>query len=186
MRIAVCPGTFDPVTLGHLDIITRTTQLFDWVYVAILKNPSKVTLFDKYERLEMLRDAVAHLPRVSCELFDGLVVNYARQRSACAIVRGLRAISDFEFEFELASMNRRLAPEVETVFMMTSNEYSFLSSSAVKEIASFGGDVHAWVPPLVAERLKRKFSNAAMPERPPRSEGGPDESDESAHAAGQH
>jgi pantetheine-phosphate adenylyltransferase len=160
MKIAVCPGSFDPVTYGHLDIITRACDIFDRVYVAVLTNPAKEALFTPDERVEMLSKATDHLDTVICERFDGLVVEYAKKRGAIAIVRGLRAVTDFEFELKMASMNHHLDKEVETVFMMTSNEYSFLSSSAVKEVASLGGDVSAWVPSCVAEALARKYSHA--------------------------
>lgn len=157
MKIAVCPGSFDPVTYGHLDIITRACDLFDRVYVAVLNNPEKRPLFTASERVEMLTEATKHLDGVYCEQFSGLVVEYARSRGAIAIVRGLRAITDFEVEFKMASMNHQLDKEIETIFMMTSNEYSFLSSSAVKEVASLGGPVSDWVPDFVADRLAEKF-----------------------------
>lgn len=156
MRISVCPGSFDPVTYGHIDIIERASELFEHVYVAVLQNRGKTACFTTEERLEMLAESVKHLTNVSVESFDGLVVDYARKKGAgdCA---GLRAVTDFEYEFKLAAMNRNLAPEIETVFMMTSSQYSFLSSSAVKEVASFGGDVSQWVSPAVAERLYAKY-----------------------------
>lgn len=162
MKIAVCPGSFDPVTFGHLDIITRACDLFDRVYVAVLNNPAKKALFMPDERVEMLAHATEHLDNVICEKFEGLVVEYARHRGAIAMVRGLRAVTDFEFELKMASMNHHLDKDIETVFMMTSNEYSFLSSSAVKEVASLGGDVSAWVPGPVAEALVRKYSMAGQ------------------------
>ncbi len=156
-RIAVYPGSFDPVTYGHLDIITRAAHLFDQLYVAVLHNPAKQPTFSADERVEMLRECSAHLANVHCEQFDGLVVAYARSRGAVAIVRGLRAVSDFEAEFKMAAMNRYLDPDIETVFMMTASEYSFISSSIVKEVASFGGDVRQYVPPGVARRLAARF-----------------------------
>ncbi|HKM17576.1 MAG TPA: pantetheine-phosphate adenylyltransferase, partial [Limnochordia bacterium] len=153
MKICVCPGSFDPVTYGHVDIIQRVSELFDHVYVAVLRNREKQSFFSIDERLEMLHLSVKELDNVSVESFDGLVVEYARKKGATAIVRGLRAVTDFEYEFKLATMNRNLDPEIETIFMMTSSQYSFLSSSAVKEVASFGGDVSQWVSPEVAKRL---------------------------------
>ncbi|HOB08434.1 MAG: pantetheine-phosphate adenylyltransferase [Limnochordia bacterium] len=157
MKICICPGSFDPVTYGHIDIIQRAAELFDHVYVAVLKNPEKQSFFTIDERLEMLHVSVKAMANVSVESFDGLVVEYARKKGALAIVRGLRAVSDFEYEFKLAAMNRNLAPDIETVFMMTSSQFSFLSSSAVKEVASFGGDVSQWVSPEVAQRLYAKY-----------------------------
>ncbi|MDI9420369.1 MAG: pantetheine-phosphate adenylyltransferase [Firmicutes bacterium] len=157
MKICVCPGSFDPVTYGHVDIIQRVSELFDHVYVAVLRNREKQSFFSIDERLEMLHLSVKELDNVSVESFDGLVVEYARKKGATAIVRGLRAVTDFEYEFKLATMNRNLDPEIETIFMMTSSQYSFLSSSAVKEVASFGGDVSQWVSPEVAKRLYAKY-----------------------------
>jgi len=159
VRIGVCPGTFDPVTYGHLDIIKRASRLFDHLYVAILLNPHKKPLFSVEERQEMLQTELQGLDRVSVETFYGLSVDYARQKNALAIVRGLRAVTDFEFEFKLAAMNRNLEGSIETVFMMTSSEYSFISSSAVKEVAEFGGNVSKWVSPSVAALLSDKFKN---------------------------
>mgnify|MGYP000932879309 CR=1 FL=1 len=159
MRIAVCPGTFDPVTYGHLDIIKRGSTLFDHLYVAVLHNPHKVPLFSIDERLEMLQEELRDFDNVSAETFCGLSVDYAKQKKAIAIVRGLRAVTDFEFEFKLAAMNRNLEGTIETVFMMTSSEYSFISSSAVKEVAEFGGNVAKWVSPRVATLLRDKFNH---------------------------
>ena len=158
LKIAVCPGSFDPVTFGHLDIIERSAKLFDHIYIAVLQNPGKMPLFSVEERLAMLERASSHLDNVSVETFSGLTVDYAQHKQANAIIRGLRAVTDFEFEFKLAAMNRQLNSHVETVFMMTCSEYSFLSSSAVKEVASMGGDVSRWVEPYVAEQLYSKFS----------------------------
>lgn len=157
MKVAVYPGSFDPVTYGHLDIIQRAAGLFDRLYVAVLRNPAKQALFPVEERVEMLRLVTSHLENVSCESFDGLVVRYAQERQASVIIRGLRAVSDFEAEFKMASMNRSLAPEVETIFMMTNAPYSFVSSSIIKEVASFGGSVGKWVPREVEERLARRL-----------------------------
>lgn len=157
MKIVVCPGSFDPLTNGHVDIITRASQIFDKVIVAVLHNPNKKPLFTMEEREEMIRIALADLKNVEVDAFSGLLVDYARQRGACAIVRGLRAVSDFEFELMQASVNRKLAPELETVYMMTSNDFSFLSSSVVKEVAAFRGDVSCMVPAIVATKLSEKF-----------------------------
>lgn len=157
MRVAICPGSFDPVTYGHLDVIKRATRIFDRVYVTVLNNPTKNPLFTVEERLDFLRRATAHLENTVCEYFEGLLVDYARQRKAVAMVRGLRAVSDFESEFKMASMNRNLNPDVETIFMMTSGEYAFLSSSIVREVASYGGDVSKWVPGFVAVALQARL-----------------------------
>lgn len=158
MKVAICPGTFDPVTLGHLDIIARASDIFDHIYVAVLHNPSKSPLFSAEERVDMLKEETGTLDNVSVEKFSGLAIEYAKKKSAVAIVRGLRAVSDFEFEFKLAAMNRNMNPQIEAVFMMTSSEYSFISSSAVKEVASMGGDVSKWVCPAVAKRLFAKYN----------------------------
>ncbi|NLY55178.1 MAG: pantetheine-phosphate adenylyltransferase [Firmicutes bacterium] len=153
MKIAVYPGSFDPVTNGHLDIIARSRQLFDKVIVAIAVNPNKKACFSIEDRLAMLRLAVEGFDNVVCDSFSGLTVHYAASVGASAIIRGLRAISDFENEFMMALMNRKIAPEIETVFLMTSTEYTFLSSSAVKELARFGGPVTGLVPPQVEKAL---------------------------------
>ncbi|HET7623789.1 MAG TPA: pantetheine-phosphate adenylyltransferase [Verrucomicrobiae bacterium] len=158
MRIAIYPGSFDPLTNGHLDVIERAVKLFDRVVVAVARNESKQPLFTLDERLELVRNSIAHLPNVEADSFHGLLVDYVESRSAQAIVRGLRAISDFEFEFQLALMNRKLNERVETIFMMPKDTYTFLSSRIIKEIARFGGDVSTFVPPHVqvalASRLK--------------------------------
>lgn len=148
--IAIYPGSFDPITLGHLDIIQRGSRLFTKVIVAVLRNPNKTPLFSVQKRLEQIRHSVQHLPNVEAEAFDGLTVNYAQMRGAAVLLRGLRAISDFEIELQMAHINKTLSIDIETVFLATSNEYSFLSSSVVKEIARFGGSVDHLVPPHVA------------------------------------
>jgi pantetheine-phosphate adenylyltransferase len=158
MPDAIVPGSFDPVTNGHLDIIERASHLFANVGVAVAKNSAKTSLFSVEERIEMLQEVCAHLPNVSIGSFDGLLVEYAAQRGAGAIVRGLRAVSDFEYELQMALMNRRLYPGVETVFMMTGAEYSYLSSSIVKEIARLGGSVEGLVPDSVRQRLRDKVA----------------------------
>ena len=153
MRTVIYPGSFDPLTNGHLDVIQRATKLFDRVVVAVAKNESKSPLFTLSERLELVAECVKHLPNVEADAFDGLLVNYVEKRSAQAIIRGLRAVSDFEFEFQLALMNRKLNERVETIFMMPKDTYTFLSSRIVKEIARLGGDISSFVPPSVQEAL---------------------------------
>ncbi len=157
-RRAVYPGSFDPPTLGHLDIIQRAAQLFDELIVAIAVNSQKQPLFSLEERAEMLRECCTHLPNVRVATLEGLLVRFAQQAGACAIVRGLRAVSDFEYEFQMATMNRQLAPEVDTCFLMTHQQFAFLSSSMVKEVARLGGAVDAFVPPNVAHQLRRRFA----------------------------
>jgi pantetheine-phosphate adenylyltransferase len=158
-RTAVCPGTYDPVTNGHLDIITRTARVFDRVVVGVVNVQVRKAppLFDADERRRLLESAVAELPNVEVALFSNLLVEFAREHGATAIVKGLRAISDFEYEFEMNQLNRKLAPDLETVYVIASPAYSFLSSTGVKEMATFGGDVSDLVPPGVAEALARKF-----------------------------
>ncbi|HYV86601.1 MAG TPA: pantetheine-phosphate adenylyltransferase [Patescibacteria group bacterium] len=154
---AVYPGTFDPITNGHLDIISRGVRLFDRIIVALLQNSDKEPLLPLAERMEIVRAVVARFPNVSVESFDGLLVDYARSRGAQAIVRGLRALSDFEYEFQMALMNRRLEPGVETVYMMPSEATSYVSSRLVKEVARLGGDVSGLVPGEVVARLKARY-----------------------------
>jgi pantetheine-phosphate adenylyltransferase len=158
MRTAIYPGSFDPLTNGHLDVIQRATKLFNRVVVAVAKSESKQPLFTLEERLKLATEAVRHLPNVETDAFDGLLVEYAARRSAAAVVRGLRAVSDFEFEFQLALMNRKLDERVETIFMMPKDTYTFLSSRMVKEIARLGGDVSAFVPAHVRAALKAKLT----------------------------
>ena len=154
---AIFPGSFDPLTNGHLDLITRGARLVDRLIVAILKNTSKQPLFSVEERSEMLREAVGHLPNVEVDSFEGLLVEYAARRQANAIVRGIRAISDYENELQMALLNRRMRPETETIFLMAGEEFSFLSSRMVKEIIVLGGDVTKFVPAPVVTRLQIKF-----------------------------
>jgi len=157
MRTAIYPGSFDPLTNGHLDVIQRAAKLFDRVVVAVAKNDSKRPLFTLAERLALVKTAVNHLPHVEADSFDGLLIEYVARRDAQAVVRGLRAVSDFEFEFQLALMNRKLDESVETIFMMPKDTYTFLSSRIVKEIARLGGDVSPFVPPHVKTALKKKL-----------------------------
>jgi pantetheine-phosphate adenylyltransferase len=158
MRTAIYPGSFDPITNGHLDLIERAVKLFDRVIVAIARNESKQPLFEPKERLVLVQEAVVPYKTVTVEWFDGLLVNYADKHGACAIIRGLRAVSDFEFEFQLALMNRKLNERVETIFMMPRETYTFLSSRMIKEIAHLGGDIGTFVPAHVQEALKQKFA----------------------------
>ena len=160
MRTAIYPGSFDPLTNGHLDVVQRAAKLFDRVLVAVAKNEGKHPLFTLDERLALVKTSIAHLPNVEADSFDSLLVEYVVSRQAQAIVRGLRAISDFEFEFQLALMNRKLNENVETIFMMPKDTYTFLSSGIVKEIARLGGDVGSFVPAPVQTALVRKFSGA--------------------------
>jgi pantetheine-phosphate adenylyltransferase len=159
-RIAVCPGSYDPVTHGHVDVITRAALMFDELIVAVVNASMRKSqaLFSADDRIEFIERATAHLPNVRVEPFSNLVVEFARDRGAKAIVKGLRAISDFEYELEMNQLNRQLAPDVESVYLMASPQYSFLSSSGVKEIATFGGDVSDLVPEPVAQRLKEALS----------------------------
>ncbi|GEN34153.1 MULTISPECIES: pantetheine-phosphate adenylyltransferase [Aneurinibacillus] len=158
MSIAVCPGSFDPVTYGHLDIIQRGTKVFDKVIVAVLINRNKVNpVFTIEERLELLREVTKGMPNVEVDTFNGLLVDYMHTKGAKAIIKGLRAVSDFEYEMQMASINRLLDNKIETFFMMTNNQYSFLSSSIVKEVGKYGADVSSLVPPVVEKALREKF-----------------------------
>lgn len=155
MKIAVYPGSFDPVTNGHVDIIERAAKIFDLVYVAIIVNPEKTPYFDIDDREEMLKAAVRHIKKAKVDSFDGLLVDYAASKKARIIVRGLRAVSDFDYEFQMALTNLRMRPDIETVFIMTDYKYSYLSSSLVKQISSLGGNVSGLVPKIVASKLKK-------------------------------
>jgi pantetheine-phosphate adenylyltransferase len=157
-RLAIFPGSFDPLTNGHVDIILRSAHLFERVLVGVLVNPEKRPLFAAPERVEIVREVFREYPNVEVETFDGLLVEYARQRRASALIRGIRAVSDFEYEFQMALMNRHLEPTLETVFMMPAEQYTYLSSRLIKEVFSLGGDVKGLVPAVVEERMRRKRS----------------------------
>ena len=159
MTTAIYPGSFDPITNGHLDVISRALSLFDKVIVTVADNPAKRPLFTIEERQEMIRQSTADMQGVVVASFTGLVVDHARQHDAVAIIRGLRAISDFEFEFQMALMNRHMAADINTVFLMPHERYTHLNSSIIREIASFGQDVSAYVPEIVAQRLRSKFDH---------------------------
>jgi pantetheine-phosphate adenylyltransferase len=158
-RIAICPGTFDPVTYGHLDVISRASAIYDTVVVAVVNLPWRKgsTLFTAEERCRFLKGATSELPNIEIETFSSLLVSFAREKGAMAIVKGLRAISDFEYELEMNQLNRRQAPEIESVYLMASAKYSFLRSSGVKELATFGGEIDDLVPDEVARELKERL-----------------------------
>ena len=157
MRHCIYPGTFDPLTYGHLDVLKRAAHLFDKVTVAISDNPSKGPLFTAEERLAMMLPNIAGMPNVEAATFNILLVEYARQIGACAIIRGLRAISDFEFEFNMALMNRHLEPNIEAIFLMPNEEFSYTSSTLVKQVAKYGGDISHFVPPNVGQALRKAY-----------------------------
>ncbi|MCI6637871.1 MAG: pantetheine-phosphate adenylyltransferase [Bilifractor sp.] len=159
MVIAVYPGTFDPVTYGHLDIITRASKLYDKLIIGVLHNSAKTPLFSSKERVNILKKATSGIPNVEVQAFEGLSVDFAKQCHAGVIVRGLRLITDFEYELQMAQTNRKLAPDVDTTFLYTALQYSYLSSTTVKEVASFGGDISEFVPPFVAEEIHRKLGD---------------------------
>jgi len=164
MSRAICPGTFDPVTNGHLDIIERAAKVFDHVFVVMFRNPAKTPMFDITERMEMLREATGHLPNVSVDASDGLLVEYARSVGAQVIVKGLRAVTDFEYELQMALMNKKLANEIETVFLPTATDYAYLSSNMVKMLAGFGACTRGLVPPGVESRLAQRLAGKAKHE----------------------
>ncbi len=159
-KVGIYPGTFDPITNGHLDIIRRALKIFDTVIVAIGENPQKKPLFSTEERVFLVKEAIKKLPenhRIEVESFSGLLIDFAKKKSACAIIRGLRAVSDFEYEMQLALMNRKLSNNIDTIFLLTSLKWIFLSSSIVKEVAKFGGNIEDLVPKIVADKLKEKL-----------------------------
>lgn len=156
-RIAICPGSFDPITNGHLDIIERGSEIFDGIIVAIFNNQSKNPLFTVEERIELIKESTKHLPNVTIDSNEGLLIDYAKEKNVKIILRGLRAVSDFEYELQIASMNRKIDDDIETLFMMTNNQYSFLSSSIVKEIAKYHSSVSDLVPEVVEKALIEKF-----------------------------
>jgi pantetheine-phosphate adenylyltransferase len=158
MRHCIYPGTFDPITFGHLDVLERAARLFDRVTVAIARNPGKGPLFSPDRRLELIRAVTAGIPNVEATIFDGLLVEFARQQEAVAVIRGIRALSDFEFEFNMALMNRHLEPRLETIFVMPRETYSYTSSHLVKQVAKLGGDVSNFVPPAVSAALREAFA----------------------------
>lgn len=157
MKMAVYPGTFDPITNGHIDMIKRSLRIFDKVIIAVAPNPKKIPLFDIKDRIFMIEEATKGMKNIEIEAFEGLLVDYIRQKGAIAIIRGLRAVSDFEYEFQMALMNRKLSDTIETVFLMPSEEYSYLTSSLIKEVASYGGEVKDLVPSIVSRRLRDLF-----------------------------
>ena len=157
MKIGIYPGSFDPVTLGHLDIIERGAKIVDKLIVGVLTNNAKTPLFSSEERVRMINNLTKHLDNVEAKAFDGLTVDFAHAEGATVIVRGLRAVTDFEYELQLAQTNKVIAPDIDTIFLTTNLKYSYLSSSTVKEIASFGGDIHEFVSPEVQDRMKGKF-----------------------------
>lgn len=157
MRIAVYPGSFDPVTNGHLDIIERASKIYDKVIVGVLNNASKKPLFTADERVDMLKDVTDHIANVDVDSFSGLLVDFAKSKGATVIVKGLRTVADFEYEFQMALLNKALNPEYETVFMMTDSKYSYISSSMVKELAGFKGNLAGLVPNEIIERIEKKY-----------------------------
>ncbi len=157
-NLCVYPGSFDPITLGHLDIIQRVSRLFPLVRVAVLDNPAKHPLFSVAQRMELLKKACAHLPNIQIDSFQGLLVDYMRKSDARIVIRGLRAVTDFEAEFQMAQVNRQMAESIETLFLMTSPDYAYISSSVVKQVASFGGDVSTFVPACILPDIQKRFT----------------------------
>lgn len=157
MRIAVCPGSFDPITKGHLDIIKRASKLFDNVIVVVLQNTAKKYTFSVEERVRFIEESTADIANVSVDSYDGLLMDFCKMKGAVAVVKGLRAVTDFEYEFQMSLINKQLNPEIETVFINTAQEYMFLSSSVVREVASFGGDVSQFVPEQISTEITERF-----------------------------
>lgn len=156
-RIAICPGSFDPITFGHIDIITRASAMFDRIIVVVMKNNNKTSSFSSEERKEFIIKSVGNLKNVEVDVYDGLLADYAKQKNACAIIKGLRAMSDFEYEFQMALTNKKLNPQVETIFLTTSAENMYLSSSMVKQIASMGGDISEFVPGSILQEISDRL-----------------------------
>lgn len=162
MKKAIYPGSFDPVTLGHLDVIQRASKLFDHLIIGVLNNSAKTPLFTVEERVNMIKEAVKDIPNVEVKSFGGLMVDFARECGANAVVRGLRAVTDFEYELQIAQLNHVINPEIDTVFLTTSLQYAYLSSSLTKEVASYGGDISQFVTPQVEIEVKRKYKDKIM------------------------
>jgi len=158
-RIAIYPGTFDPITNGHVDVIERASQIFDKILVVIAVNSKKMNLFTEVERLDMAKESLRHLDNVEVIFHKGLIIQLAREKNAVALIRGIRAISDFEYEFQIALMNRKLEPEVYTLFLMPHEKYTYLNSSIIRELSSYNQDVSEFVPPIVSKKLKEKFTS---------------------------
>jgi pantetheine-phosphate adenylyltransferase len=161
-RIAIYPGTFDPITNGHVDVIERASLMFDRLIVVISINSKKITLFDEKERYEMAVESLNHIKNVEIEMHKGLTVEFAREKKAAAMIRGIRAVSDFEFEFQIALMNRKLEPDVSTIFLMPHEKYTYLNSSIIRELSSYGQNVDEFVSPFVLSRLREKFKNNTL------------------------
>ncbi len=158
MKVAVCPGSFDPITIGHMDVVTRAAKLFDKVIVLISVNAAKSSLFTMEERVGFAKKATAHLENVTVDSYDGLLADYLKMKGACAIVKGLRAVSDFEYEFQMSLANKKLNPDAETIFFTAAGENMYLSSSLVKQMASFGGDISGFVPECIADDIKKRLT----------------------------
>lgn len=156
MKICIYPGTFDPVTNGHLDVVCRAARIFDKVVIGVALNKDKKPLFSAEERLRLIEENLSSWPNVTATVFEGLLMDFAKENRATAVIRGLRAVSDFEFEFQMALMNRHLSPEIETIFLMPHESYAFTSSSLMKQVSKFGGDIHEFVPPNVAGALRER------------------------------
>jgi pantetheine-phosphate adenylyltransferase len=157
MKIAICPGSFDPITLGHIDIIERSAKIFDKVYVVVMVNPAKQPTFSTEERIDMIKQTTGHIPNVVAESYTGLIADYAKEKGACTLVKGLRAVTDFEYEFQQALTNKKLNPELETVFLTANAENMYLSSSVVKQVCEFGGDISEFIPAEVCEDIIRRI-----------------------------